>query len=42
MDPGERLGWASREDGGFVLVFCGRLEDPFRERKLLKRRGKQR
>lgn len=41
MDPGERLGWASREDSGFVLVFCGRLEDAFRRRKLLKRRGKQ-
>jgi hypothetical protein len=21
------LGWACREDGGIVLVFCGRLED---------------
>lgn len=29
-DPGERLAWASREDSGLVLVFCGRLEDAFR------------
>lgn len=42
MDPGGRLGWASREeDSGFVLVFCGGLEDTLRRRKLLKRSGKQ-
>lgn len=39
MGPGERLGWASREDGGFMFVFCSKLK--FMWRKLLERRGKQ-